>query len=269
MYGKHFSSMYTGSMHGAGAHVFAVWGWIIANTDRDATVEINPNYVGPILGCAADAVESALRFLLAPDERSRNRSNEGRRLLHLGAYLYQVVSFHKYRKLTSTDDRRRYMKDYMRRYRAKEKLGVNKRKRPLAKVAEAEAEAEADTDKKNIPAASPRDVLAEAAPANGKPPSAFTELRDHYVNSWQRKYGRPYPFRKVDGVKLAELLKLSGGALEDAKATIDRYLADEGIFFNGHSLSLLTSASQFPKFFVDADAAIKQQARRIVEGMNR
>ena len=30
MYGKHFASMYEGSLYGSGAVVFAVWGYVIA-----------------------------------------------------------------------------------------------------------------------------------------------------------------------------------------------------------------------------------------------
>ena len=36
-------------MFGAGADVFAVWGWIIANT-AESTIEINPSLTGAVLG---------------------------------------------------------------------------------------------------------------------------------------------------------------------------------------------------------------------------
>ena len=119
------------------------------------------------------------------------------------------------------------------------------------------------TDKRQSTVSPPRTyangegaVEGALPPAAGKPPKkprkkatgAHAELIEYYVNSWKKRYGRKYPFRDVDGVKAAELLELCGGALDDAKAVIDRYLADTGKFFNGHSLALLTSASQLPKF---------------------
>ena len=47
MFGKHFASMYSGSMFGKPAIVFAVWGYVIANMrpsrkDGQCYVELNP-----------------------------------------------------------------------------------------------------------------------------------------------------------------------------------------------------------------------------------
>lgn len=88
-----------------------------------------------------------------------------------------------------------------------------------------------------------------------KPLPIHRELTDHFVSRWKAKYGRPYPFRKVDGVKAAELLKATGGCVEDAKAVLDAYLADDDGFLNGHSLTLLLGASQLPRFMAKARGA--------------
>lgn len=81
------------------------------------------------------------------------------------------------------------------------------------------------------------------------------ELTDHFTERWKAKYGRKYPFRKVDGVKVAELLKATGGCVEDAKAVLDAYLADDDGFLNGHSLTLLLGGSQLPRFMAKARGA--------------
>lgn len=86
----------------------------------------------------------------------------------------------------------------------------------------------------------------------GRTPAPGRELTDHWVGAWRRRYGRPYPFRRVDGVKAAELLKACRGSVEDAKAVMDRYLACDDAFLNGHSLALLLSGSQLTKFFAPA-----------------
>lgn len=92
----------------------------------------------------------------------------------------------------------------------------------------------------------------EAPTKNAKPrrtaTGAHAELAEHYVQVWQARYHASYPFTKLDGVKTAQLLKACGGCLEDAKAVIDRYIADDGKFYRGHPLALLTSATQLPRF---------------------
>ncbi len=54
MYGKHYASMYEGSMRGAGSAFFAVWGWIISHMMPDrihgTVVEINQEILAFVLG---------------------------------------------------------------------------------------------------------------------------------------------------------------------------------------------------------------------------
>jgi len=70
-YGKVFPTMYTGSMHGAGLNVFALWPWILANKDENGVTEVNPDFVAPQLGCCAQQVQEALDYLTRPDANSR------------------------------------------------------------------------------------------------------------------------------------------------------------------------------------------------------
>lgn len=111
MYGKHFASMYTGSMYGAGVHVFAVWGYAIGNTDKDGFVEINPVVVASALGnCTPDDVKAALDYLTSDDPNSRSDKENGARLVEEGPFLYRSVNFAEYRDMQKTDDRREYLR---------------------------------------------------------------------------------------------------------------------------------------------------------------
>lgn len=110
--------MYTGSMFGAGPVVFAVWGYAIANASRKGEVELNPKLLAAILGCTAEEVEAAIAVLAAPDPGSRSTVAEGRRLVQEGAYLYCLPTYENYRSLRTAEDRREYMRDYMRNRRA-------------------------------------------------------------------------------------------------------------------------------------------------------
>lgn len=123
MYGKHFASMYEGSMVGAGAVVFAVMGYIIANAVPDRTVgtqvELNPKLIAFILGEKQSDVEKAIEFLCAPDLSSRTKSEQGRRLIRLGQFSYRVVNGEKYRAMRDEEKRREQNREAKHRERLK------------------------------------------------------------------------------------------------------------------------------------------------------
>ena len=109
-------------MLGAGAHVFAVWGYVIAHT-TDSQVELNPKLLAHVLGMRESEVEAALAYLCKPDLDSRNPEHEGRRLLKIGQFAYRVVSHSIYRAMRTNDDKREYdrIKQREHRERIKEK----------------------------------------------------------------------------------------------------------------------------------------------------
>jgi hypothetical protein len=118
MYGKHFSTMYEGSMVGAGSHVFAVWGYCIANADPDAhTVRLNPKLLSSIIGDTEERINEAISYLSSPDKDSQCTDEEGRRLLNTSGMEYLVVSHCHYREIKNGHDRREYMRKYMKKRR--------------------------------------------------------------------------------------------------------------------------------------------------------
>lgn len=137
MYGKIFSSMYTGSMVGAGARVFAVMGYVIANQvpDREvgSQVDLNPKLLSVIIGEPEKEIEAAIEFLCSPDKDSTSGEHQGRRLIKRGQFAYQVVNGAKYRAIKDETQRREYNRVAQQVSRAKRKaknetgiLGVHK-----------------------------------------------------------------------------------------------------------------------------------------------
>jgi len=124
MYGKIFAAMYQGSMFGIGSRVFAVWGYAIANADARGYVELNPEYLAAVLGDTEKGVEEAIGILERPDPKSRNLECGGRRLVREGQFLYFMPSFHRYRSIMSTEDRREYWRLWKQQSRTKRKRGV-------------------------------------------------------------------------------------------------------------------------------------------------
>lgn len=129
-FGKHYSSMYQGSMVGAGAVVFAVMGYVISTQspweDGEMRLELNPKLLGFILGESAESVGSAIDFLCAPDDQSRSKEEGGRRLVKEGEFLYRVVNGAKYRAMGDPARRREQNREAKRRER--------ERKRKVKKV---------------------------------------------------------------------------------------------------------------------------------------
>ena len=128
MYGKHFESMYEGSMYGAGIAVFAVWGYVIAKM-RSGTVELNPRKLADTLGGSVDEIAAAIEFLKRPDPESRWKTHEGRRLIKEGEFQYFVPSWEKYQRIKNEENRREYNREKQRDRRAK-LAGRKERKLP-------------------------------------------------------------------------------------------------------------------------------------------
>jgi hypothetical protein len=143
MYGKFFSSAFTGSMYGSGEHIFAVWGYVIANAVK-STIELNPIMLAGVLGTTKERVEEAITFLCQPDPLSRNPAENGRRLVREGMFQYRVVSHELYRRVLDEESRREYnrVKQKEHRQRVKKSLTVNDSQLQSSVSAHTEAEEE-------------------------------------------------------------------------------------------------------------------------------
>ncbi len=106
MYGKIFETVFTGSLYGSGPTVFAVWSYVIATAKPPGVCELNPKLLAGCIGTTVEDVRAAIILLTADDPDSRNSDEEGRRLVHLGAFQYRVVSFDKYRLMVTVEDKR-------------------------------------------------------------------------------------------------------------------------------------------------------------------
>lgn len=147
MFGKFFASTFTGSMMGAGPAVFAVWSYVIANTEVDGFVELNPKLLAAIIGAPIEEMQAAIDKLCAPDPNSRNPEEEGRRLVKEGTFRYRVVSHAIYRALRNEEERRAYNREKQRESRKRRRVNnVNDIQTCVPRSAHAEADAEVEAD---------------------------------------------------------------------------------------------------------------------------
>lgn len=110
-------------MIGTGAHVFAVWGYVIANQKPDravgSQVDLNPKLLAFIIGEPEQRIITAIDYLCAPDPLSKSPEREGRRLVKLGQFSYQVVNGAKYLKIRDEESRREQNRNAKRKQRSK------------------------------------------------------------------------------------------------------------------------------------------------------
>lgn len=142
MYGRIFESLYRGSMVGSGSPTFAVWGYVIANMRADeevgAQVELNPKLLAFILGEKQEVVEEVIAHLCAPDPGSTSKEKEGRRLVRMGEFAYQVVNGAKYMSIKNEEARREYFRDKKRESRAEKAREGNGKSIPSGESIRAE-----------------------------------------------------------------------------------------------------------------------------------
>lgn len=122
-WGKHFASMYEGSMRGAGSAFFAVWGYVISHMrpsrKHGAIVELNPDIVAFLIGEDSEVVARVIAKMCRPDPASRTKDKEGRKLIKLSEYSYAVVNGAYYRSIRNEAERREYQRIKQAEYRKK------------------------------------------------------------------------------------------------------------------------------------------------------
>lgn len=137
MYGKIYEQTFTGSMRGIGPVKFSTWAYVIAYTQPDHRVELNPSIVSHLIGCDEKLVSDAIAEFCSPDPKSRNKDHEGRKLLQEGEFLYFVVNHDKFRGMRDDDGRKEYMRNYMRERRKRMLTVKSKQCKPELSQAEA------------------------------------------------------------------------------------------------------------------------------------
>lgn len=124
-YGKIFQTMFTGSMCGAGAGVYAVMSYVIAfmqpDKERVEHVRLQVGYLAKVIGEEPGVIQAAIDFLMKEDAASNSPEDKGARLVLEAPFTYRVVNGRYYRELKDEDDRRRKDADRAAAYRERKK----------------------------------------------------------------------------------------------------------------------------------------------------
>ena len=132
---KLFSEIITSSVWNEEDKTRIVWVTMLASCDAQGVVRASVSGLAHIARVNKESCERALNVLNSPDEDSRSPEWEGRRIEKIaGGWL--ILNYTKYREARNEDERKAYMANYMREYRAKRRVNidVNNSKQELASV---------------------------------------------------------------------------------------------------------------------------------------
>lgn len=182
MYAKLFSRIAQSSLMEERVNTRYVFMMMLALSDRHGDVIGTDVAIARMINVPLDEFIEAIETLMLPDDDSNSHIEDGRRIIPSESGRgYKVVNYEAYRLMKSDDEKREYMREYMRNRRkvkglARDVNRVNFCKTQSNDVTQAEAEAEAE--KNTCPQA---DVLAKIwniCPSLGKSRSSKKQVAD-------------------------------------------------------------------------------------------
>ncbi len=182
-YTKLFSSIVTSTVWREPDHVRLVWITMLALSDRFGVVEASIPGLADMARVSMKDCQAALKILSEPDQFSRSKECEGRRI-HDTDGGWQLINHGKYRSKLSADERRVYNAFKQQESRARKKaasMTVNDESAKSSESAhtEADTKAQATTDTKAEKKIKP---LVQRTHVGAVEPAEFSEFWNVYPN---------------------------------------------------------------------------------------
>ena len=151
MYGKIFESIYDGSLYGQWEAIVTMQQLIVL-ADADGVIDRTPSAIAGKTSIPQEILEKGLKILSEPDPYSRSPDSNGVRIQLIDnqrPWGWFLVNHKKYQMLRTAEDRRAYMRGYMRERREEESVNnsVNSGKQPLAVLANKDKDKDKDKNK--------------------------------------------------------------------------------------------------------------------------
>jgi len=124
MYGKLFVSIYDGTL-AEDWRALVTFQQMIILCDQDGILDMTPAAIQKRTGIPIEHIKAGIEILEAEDPYSRTPKENGRRIVRLSdtrRWGWRIVNHKHYRDLRTADDRREYMRKYMRTKRESFKL---------------------------------------------------------------------------------------------------------------------------------------------------
>ena len=124
MYGKLFESIYDGTLV-EDWRALVTFQQMIILCDQDGILDMTPSAISRRTGIPLEIIKDGVKILESNDDHSRTPDEKGRRIVRLDDHRewgWRIVNHKHYRDLRTANDKRTYMRNYMRKQRAEEKL---------------------------------------------------------------------------------------------------------------------------------------------------
>jgi len=144
MFGKIHDCIFGSSIMEEDVVIRYVWMCMITIADQNGIVDETIPALARRFNLNVNEMIKSIDALERTDISSRNMEHEGRRIERIReTYGWRILNYNYYRNLQSAQDRKEYMKNYMRVKRSKQ--SVNKCKQPVSTLADTDTDT--DTDK--------------------------------------------------------------------------------------------------------------------------
>ena len=238
---KLFNEIITSSIWSEDDKTRIVWVTMLASCDALGVVRASVSGLAHIARVDKPSCERAIEVLSSPDADSRSPEFDGRRISKVdGGWV--ILNHTKYRNARNADERKSYMANYMREYRAKHRVNasVNNSNGSLTPVshgkpqlAQAEAEAEAEADK----------ITLSRKGGRGKPALCpTTEVSKRIAKLYRRRLTTPWSEKEVKAYKKLGIIE------PDELTEVETYYARErkkGDQEGRHRRDLITFLNNF------------------------
>jgi hypothetical protein len=208
--------------------------------------------------------QSSISALMQPDQQSNSKVMDGRRIVNSeNGRGYRIVNYKEYRNIKTAEEKRTYMREYMRERRKANAGGsvanVNSCKNVLSDVTHAEAEAEAEGEGE----AEPKTKAEEKAePKKQKPKNnnniPQSETAKRLAALFHRRETTPWSEKEIEAYKaLGKIEEEDLQLLERYYATGDKYLRQNlATLLNNYGGELDRARAKLPR----AKPVIQQKA---------
>lgn len=160
MYGKLFVSIYDGTL-AEDWRALVTFQQMIILCDQDGILDMTPLAIQKRTGIPIEHIKAGIEILESEDPYSRTPREHGKRIIRLSddrPWGWHIVNHKHYRDLRTAEERREYMREYMRGKRAKDKLTkTNKSLHKLHVSKLANTDTDTDTKDQNTMSGKPDD----------------------------------------------------------------------------------------------------------------
>lgn len=121
MYVRIYEQIFGSSIMEENLGIRYVWFCLLALADKEGFIDMTIPAIARRINTEESLVKDSIKLFCSPDPKSRNASEEGRRLVPMReSFGWQVVNYLHYRDLKDQTARTEYMREYMRARRASE-----------------------------------------------------------------------------------------------------------------------------------------------------